>query len=564
MTNLPSRKRGSRLPFCSIEGCKFGTKPQYPQTHVEHEYNNIELTSGPASSSSLQQVIALPLLRVVALNVLAAFMLVGCASADDIHRNAQAVQPAQLGLSSSQFDFPHTDWWTQFEDPELNRLIEQAIVNNPTLQEAQARMHQAAVSTVGVAQSNLEPNLGANINATRQLFSNNYIYPPPLAGGIYTENNALLQGGYELDFFGRNHFQLQAAIGQARAAEALSQAARILLTTNVASSYFNLARLQSMLDVLERTLEQHQHIERLVSDRVRAGLDTTLQQRQAQVEIPKIRLQIEQSVQALDVGRHMLAALLGQGPQVTATLAPRLRPLTLPALPTNIPAELLGHRPDVVAARWHVEAAFAGVKVARAEFYPNINLTAFAGYTTLFGQFLAPSSRVYGMGPAITLPIFEGGKLRANLLGQMSEADAAIDQYNATLVNAVREVADAISNWHSLQEQIEQQQAALKLVQDAYDLAQKRYGVGLGNYLNVLIAENAVLQMEQANSNLKAQALMDDIALISALGGGYVAATLPELPSAAVGVPATASETTPTLPPVEHRTQHDNMTRNFE
>lgn len=563
MTNLPSHVRGARLPSSAIKKCRLGTEPQYLQTYVGYRYSNIVLSS-PTSSSSLQQAFALPLLRVVALNALAVFLLAGCASTDDIQRGAQAVQPAQLGLSGNQFDFPHTDWWTQFDDPELGRLIEQTIADNPTLQEAQARMQQAAVGAVGVAQSNLAPHLSADINSTTQHYSKNYIYPPPLAGGIYTEKNALLRGGYELDFFGRNHYQLQAAIGHARAAEARSQAARVLLTTNVASSYFNLARLQAMFDVLERTLAQRQHIERLVSDRVRAGLETTVQQRQAQAEIPKIRLQIEQNVQALDVERHALAVLLGQGPQVTATLAPRLRPLTLPALPTNIPAELVGHRPDVVAARWQVEAALAGVKVARARFYPNINLTAFTGYTTLFGQFLTPSSRVYGMGPAITLPIFEGGKLRANLRGQMSEADAAIDQYNATLVNAVREVADAISNWHSLQEQIEQQQAALTLVQDAYELAQKRYGVGLGSYLNVLSAENSVLQLEQADANLKAQALMDNVTLISALGGGYVAAALPKLPSTAVGVPAMASDTAPRLLPVALRARHENMTRNFK
>jgi len=562
MTNLASRTRGE-TSFQLDEECRLGTEPQYPETHVGYEDNNIVQPS-PTSSSSLQQACGWPLLSIVALNTLAAFLLVGCASTDDIQRGAQAVQPAQLGLSSSQFDFPHIDWWTQFDAPELGSLIKQAIANNPTLQEAQARLQQAAVGAVGVAQSTLEPNLSVDINSSTQLFSKNYIYPPPLAGGIHTENNALLRGGYELDFFGNNHYQLQAAIGQARAAEAGTQAARVLLTTNVASSYFNLARLQAMLDVLERTLAQRQHVERLVSNRVRAGLETTLQQRQAQAEIPKVRLQIEQNIQALNVERHALAALLGQGPQVTARLAPRLCAQNLPTLPTNIPAELVGHRPDVVAARWQVEAALAGVKVARARFYPNINLTAFAGYTTLFGQLLAPSSRVYGIGPAFTLPIFEGGKLRANLRGQMSAADAAIDQYNATLVNAVREVADAISNWYSLQEQIKQQQVALKLAQDAYDLAQKRYGVGLDNYLNVLIAENAVLQMEQADANFNAQALMDNVALISALGGGFVATALPELPSTAANEPATASDTAPTLPPVELRTQHVKLTRNFE
>ncbi|SCC91443.1 RND efflux system, outer membrane lipoprotein, NodT family [Thiomonas sp. X19] len=484
--------------------------------------------------------------------LLAALLLAGCASTGRIQPMAQAVQPAQLGLSNSAVnpaEFPKEDWWTQFNAPELNRLIAQALADNPSLQEAQARMRQAQAA-VGVAQSGLEPSLNAAVNSTRQRFSANDIYPPPLGGGTYTENQALLQGSYTFDFFGRNQDQLQAAIGQARAAQAQAQAARVLLAANVAGGYVSLARLDAQREVLERTLAQRRHIERLVGDRVRAGLETSLQQRQAQAEIPQIKLQLEQNAQARAQARHALAALLGQGPEATAKLKPSLQTLPMPALPQSLPAELIGRRADVVAARWQAQAALAGVKAARAAFYPNISLTAFAGLTALgFSQFLAAGSRAYGVGPALTLPIFEGGKLRANLRGQSAAADAAIAQYNATVVNAVREVADAVSDRRSLQQQIVQQQDALQLAQDAERLAQQRYKAGLGNYLNVLTTENGVLQLEQIGTSLKAQALVDDLALIRALGGGYATTKLPALPGATAEVAsAAASPQTPTTP----------------
>ena len=484
--------------------------------------------------------------------LLAALLLAGCASTGPMQPGVQAVQPSQLGLSTravNPAEFPQEDWWTQFNDPELNRLIAQALADNPSLQQAQARMRQAQAA-VGVAQSALEPSLNAAVNSTRQRFSANDIYPPPLGGGVYTENQALLQGSYTFDFFGRHKDQLQAAIGQARAAQAEAQATRVVLAANVAGGYVGLARLDAQHAVLQRTLAQRRHIERLVGDRVRAGLETTLQQRQAQAEIPQIRLQLEQNAQAQAQARHALAALLGQGPQATAKLEPDLQTLPLPALPQSLPAELIGRRADVVAARWQAQAALAGVKAARAAFYPNISLTAFAGFTALgFSQFLAAGSRAYGVGPALTLPIFEGGKLRANLRGQAAAADAAIAQYNATVVNAVREVADAVSDRRSLQQQIAQQHDALELAQDAQRLAQQRYKAGLNNYLSVLTTENAVLQLQQIGTNLKAQALVDDLALIRALGGGYATSELPALPGApADAAPTAASLQTPTTP----------------
>ncbi|MGA8010397.1 MAG: efflux transporter outer membrane subunit [Thiomonas sp.] len=459
--------------------------------------------------------------------VLAALLLAGCASTEGIAPTAHLSQPQQLGLQPTQTAFPKTDWWTAFHDPELDHLIATALVDNPNLQVAQARLAQARAQVQG-ADSALRPKLGAALNSTREKFSANDIYPPPLGGGWYTQNQALLQGSWELDFFGKNRQTLQAAIGEAHAAAAQEQAARVLLSSNVASAYVNLARLVAIRGVLQRTLQQREQMLKLVRDRVRAGLETTVQEKQALAEVPQIRLQLDQTAVQIAQARNLIAALLGQGPQATATLTPRLNSLPTMGLPDTLPAALVGRRADIVAARWQVEATQHGVNAARAAFYPNVNLTAFAGLTALgFSNWFTSSSQTLGVGPALTLPIFEGGALRAQLRGKAAQADAAIAQYNVTVVDAVREVADAIAARQSIAQQITQQQEALSAAQDAMHLVDQRYKAGLSNYLSVLTVQSSVLKLQQAGADLKAQALADDVALIRALGGGYTAPNLP-------------------------------------
>jgi NodT family efflux transporter outer membrane factor (OMF) lipoprotein len=188
-----------------------------------------------------------------------------------------------------------------------------------------------------------------------------------------------------------------------------------------------------------------------------------------------------------------------------------------------------------------VEAAQHGVKAARAAFYPDINLTAFAGFSALgFSQWLTGNSQTLGVGPALTLPIFEGGALRAQLRGKAAQADAAIAQYNATLVDAVHETADAIAARQSIGQQITQQQEALAAAQDAMHLVDRRYKAGLSNYLTVLTVQSSVFKLQQAGVDLKAQALADDVALIRALGGGYTAHDLPPSQLAIGAQPAAA------------------------
>ncbi len=448
-------------------------------------------------------------------------LLGGCASPGSGKPQARMLQARQLGLQSAPAVFPAEDWWKSFGDPRLDRLEQQALAGSPDLRQAQARERQAQAAT-GIARSALRPHLGAALSSTRSHLSEYGIYPPPLGGMTYTENQAALQGSWDLDFFGRNRARLRAAIGQARAAQAQAQAVRVVITADVAQAYFRLAGLVAQGQVLQHTLQQREAIARLVGERARAGLDNTLQQRQAQAQIPQLRVSVQANEQAQQQARDALAALIGAGPQATAGLRPELRDVPLPALPRELPASLIGRRPDVVAARWQVQSALASVDEARARFYPDINLTAFVGLDALgWDKFLNVASRTWGVGPALTLPIFEGGALRANLRATDAGADAAIEQYNSTLVGAVREAADAIAARRSAQQQIEQQSQALELASQAHALVRKRFDAGLGNELMVLQAQAPVLQLQQLGAELKTQALVDDVALIRSLGGGY-------------------------------------------
>ncbi len=449
--------------------------------------------------------------------------LAGCAWPGASAPTARMMQPAQLGLAAQPAVFPRQDWWKSFGDARLDALEQRALRDSPDLAQALARQRQALAAT-GLARSGLLPHVNGALSSTRQHLSYNGLYPPPLGGMTYTEDQLMLQGSYDFDFFGRNRARLRAAIGQARAAQAQAQAARLLITSGVAQEYFHLAGLAADGRVLQRMLRQRRDIARLIGQRARAGLDNTLQQRQAQAQIPALRVQIEANRQAQQQARDALAALVGAGPQATAGLAPRLRLVPLPPLPQRLPASLLGHRPDVVAARWQVQSALASVQQARASFYPDINLSAFAGFDSLgFGQFLTAGSHAWGVGPALDLPIFEGGALRAQLRASHAAADAAIDAYNGTLVAAVREVADAVAQRRSLQQQMQSQQRALHLAAQAHRLTYRRYAAGLGNRLMVLQAQQPVLQLEQLGARLKAQALVADVALLRALGGGYQA-----------------------------------------
>jgi NodT family efflux transporter outer membrane factor (OMF) lipoprotein len=452
----------------------------------------------------------------------AAVLLAGCADMKGIEHKASMRTNESVGLAADAAPaFPVSpEWWRDFGDENLDRLVAQALAGNPNLKVAQARLAKAQAASEG-ARSALLPQVAAEASSQRQLFSANNIYPPPIGGSVRTINTLQLNGGWEIDFFGKNRAALDASLSTAKAAQAEAEAARILLSTNVARAYFQLARIDDQLTVAHRTLAQREESLRLVNDRVRAGLDTQLELRQSEGAIPEARQQIEALQEQAEITRHALAALTGAGNQ-PVLVKPSVSAARRLNVPSQLPADLLGRRADVAAARARVEAAGYDVKNAKAQFYPNVNLTAFIGLSSIgFTNLISMGSEQWGMGPAIRLPIFEGGKLRANLRGKNADLDAAIESYNAAVLEAIRDTADQLTSAQSIARQQNEQRQAQQAAEAAYDLATQRYKAGLGTYLNVLAAETAVLNQRRLGVDLAARALDNQVALVHALGGGY-------------------------------------------
>lgn len=458
---------------------------------------------------------------VVALASAAVLVLTGCASSAGIESRAQSVQPAQLGLSESAAAAPvSADWWKGFGDSRLDALVEKALAGNPSLKLAQARVARAEAA-VSAQQATEGLQVNGDISATRQRFSSTSIYPPPLGGSIRTLATAQAGAAYEFDFFGRNRAAIEAAVGTQRAAQAEAQAARVALSSSVVRQYVQLSRLQAQREVAQRSLQQREETLKLIKQRVQGGLDTAVELRQGEGALPETRQQIEQLDEQITLARHALAALTAQPPEALATLNAPLREVALAPLPAVLPADLLAQRADIAAARWRVEAAGADIRSAKAAFYPNINLTAFAGLTSIgLDRLVKADSEQYGFGPAIHLPIFDSGRLRANLRVKTADLDAAVESYNTAVIEAVHEAADPISSLQAIQRQQAEQSQAQGAAEAAYDLALQRYRAGLSTYLTVLNAEAGVLNQRRQAVDLKARALDSQVALIKALGGG--------------------------------------------
>lgn len=467
----------------------------------------------------------------------AVLLLAGCASHGTLPAHHAALDAKAAGAAdATSTPWPPQRWWAGWGDAQLDALVDRALAGQPGLQTAQARVRQAqaAADATNAARG---PQVGLAVDLTDQRFTEKGLIPPPLAGATKWNNSAQFNASWELDLFGRERAALDASIGQLKAAQAEAQAARVLLAGNVASGYFGLARLVEARGLAEQALAQRNQVLELVRQRIAAGLDTTVELRQAEGLVAQNQAEIEALDESIARTRHALAELTGQGPNALDTLTPALAAVRTVALPGALPADLIGRRADLVAQRWRVEAAGKDVDVARTQFYPNVNLVAFAGLSSLgLSNFVEAGARTYGIGPALRLPIFEGGRLRANLNAKHAEVDVAIDAYNTALLRALREVADEVTSLQSIEKQQRAQADALAAAESAYDLALQRYRAGLGNFLVVLTAQTNVIAQRRAASDLKARHLGSEVALARSLGGGFDAGG--DLPPLAALAPA--------------------------
>lgn len=379
-----------------------------------------------------------------------------------------------------------------------------------------------------MAQAQLMPHMDANISSTRQRYSENGTTPAVMAGTWQTVNQGTLNVGYELDFWGKNRAAVEAALGRGKAMEVDRYATRLMLSSAIVQAYIELQQSYEQLAIERQMLRRQEQVLSLTQQRFAAELDSQIDIKQSQAAIPATRARIAALGESMELSRNRLAALLGKGPdRGRAITAPQLKRLDTVTIPSALPAELLGHRPDIVAQRWRVEAASHEIEGAKARFYPNINLSAFAGYQSLgFDQLTEASSRILGIGPAISLPIFEGGRLRANLAAQNAAYDIAVEDYNQTLVDALHDISDQLSSIRWLRERIDQQQQAVQTADDAAKLVDQRYAAGLATYIQVLATQSDALSQRRQLVQLQSRGLALEANLSRALGGGYV----PDLP----------------------------------
>jgi len=470
----------------------------------------------------------------VATTSLLALLVGGCADWEGIGPQSTTTDAAALSIVATTGSgveaapWPAEAWWSGYRDAQLTRLIGEALDGNPSLRVAQARIRQSA-ALAGLAESALYPHLDASASIVEQRFNKNDVYPEPLAGKVRTANRIGLNGAYGLDLWGGDEAEYRAALGELRASELDAQAARLDLAAAVAQTYVRLAGEFDQLDISQDLLRQKHEIQALTAGQIRAGLATEVEARQADAAIAAAQAEISGAEERIALLRHDLAALVGRGPDRGAAIErPRLSVTAPVGLPSILPAELIGRRPDIVARRWRIEAASRTIESAKAQFYPNVDLSAFLGVKSIgLAQFLTAGSVMVGGGPAITLPVFDAGRLRSRLAEANASLDITVELYNRAILDALREVVGHLTSWRANQARLAQEHRAVAHLEDAYRLAVLRYREGLTNYLTVLSAEGELMAQRRHEAESRNRTYAISIGLAHALGGGFVPQALP-------------------------------------
>jgi NodT family efflux transporter outer membrane factor (OMF) lipoprotein len=438
-----------------------------------------------------------------------------------VPRSAGSLASVQ-SLPVSAVDWPSDRWWTGFGDAQLDTLVAEGLAGSPDVALAAARVRsaEALAQQAGAA---LGPSLAVDGSVGGVKQSENLGIPPAFVPkGVQDTGRLTAALSFNLDLWGRNRAALKAARGEAIAAAVDAAQARLLLTTGIAAAYADLAMYHEQRDAAAAALEVRTATARLTAQRVQVGSETRGGQAQAEARVPQARADVLALDEAIVLTQNRLAALTGAGPDRGRTIA---RPV-LRAVPVGVPAgagiDLVGRRPDLVAARLRAEAAGDRIKVARADFYTNLNLTALVGLQSLgLGQLFDGGSSYGNGGLAVSLPVLDAGRIQGRYRGARADYDAAVARYDATLVTALRETADAVTSRNAADARVAALRGALASAEEAAKIARLRYTGGLSNQLPVLTADDTLVGVRRAVADAESRRTALDIALIRALGGGY-------------------------------------------
>jgi NodT family efflux transporter outer membrane factor (OMF) lipoprotein len=368
------------------------------------------------------------------------------------------------------------------------------------------------------------PQLNANGSVTEQKQSRNHLTPSAFTpDGWKDYGRATLDFSWELDFWGKNRAALAAATSDAEAAKADAAQARLVLAASIVSSYAELARLHAALDTAQAARDVRAKTTALFRQRQANGLETLGSVRAAESRLASSETEVLALGEQIALQRNRLAALAGAGPDRGLAIVRPQVTLGKPfGLPPQLAVDLLGRRPDIVTARLRAEAAASRIDQAHAAFYPNLNLSAFIGVLALDLGMLARGGSTFGsVGPAISLPIFDSGRLKGQLKGAEADYAEAVANYDKTVVQALSEVADAAVSQKALGAQIAKANDAANAATEAWRIQNNRYEGGLSTYLDVLSAEETLLSDLRLLTDLSARSFTLDVALVRALGGGY-------------------------------------------
>ncbi|MDA8390504.1 MAG: efflux transporter outer membrane subunit [Gammaproteobacteria bacterium] len=457
-----------------------------------------------------------------------AFLLGGCAHLPRAHAPAPARpdglrdlagMAARAGLGKGAW--PHTAWWTAARLPALNHLMTAALRDNPGLTAAFSRL-MAARAEIRAAQSAEYPHIDAQALMTQAYFSRQGLHTT--ANGthvLYTEVDPLL-ASYHVALWGRTRAGIRAAVGAEQVARAEQAQARLLLAARITWHYFALAGDRIRAQDLARTKRLQTQLLRLTRKRLQLGLTSASAFYRAERARAATAGALATVVADMRVERHILAALAGHGPRFGRGIVAVLPHRTHLVLPRDLPLALVTHRPDITAARAALAIAAARVGAARAAFYPDINIALFAGWNSVhLASLFSPGNLAHAIGPVITLPIFEGGLLRAHLRADGALYHAAQAHYRHTILKAVQQIADRLARWRAVSRRLHLQYASTQAAARLMVLARAAYRAGLTGRLAAIRAHITLLraraQLAAAGTrNAQAWAL-----LTSALGGGY-------------------------------------------
>ncbi len=467
--------------------------------------------------------------------VAVAALLTSCAAPDLGPRPAPLAaatlrSKASLSIGPIANEWPGDHWWTRYNDPQLDALVAEAVVNSPTVAQAAAKVRAARGIALQAGAASL-PQLDASGEAGLKKQSyNNGIPPDFVPKGWRSYGRLSLAGDFDLDLWGRHKAELVAATSEAVATEVDAREAALAIESNVVEAYATLGVLFAERALAARSVEARRSSADLYAKRYKAGLDSELPQRQAEAAAARTAAELEALDEKIALERHVIAALLGAGPDRGLAIVPprETGPFARIPLPADAGIALAGRRPDIVAARLRVEAQGSRIDAARAAFMPDVSLSALVGLMSLGITKLFDTGSSYGNATAaFSLPIFDGGQRRGNLVQARGKYDELVAGYNATVVDALKDVADALSSRASVERQSAEAERAVAAAADAYRLADLRYRSGLTTYLDVLSAQTALLDAQRAALDTRSRLLLTDIQLVRALGGGYADTAAP-------------------------------------